>query len=218
MFDQKEAQLLVDSIAPGLSVAIETTQEPTYTLSPAGVQTPRLDATGEHIRHPIDKLHITLGKVTCTIDHAHGAASPHERVLRTDGELKQLIKDQVGNLIKESVRKPMSASEYQAWQAEQARQGVIRAAKANADRLAEELVLMPSDERAVVDYIAQHGEPPIEHHPHLHMHQEHLAAAVALGVMSEDEAAAEQKRIVEWKQRCESRCAVDATHKNSEEV
>lgn len=205
MIDQKEAQAIVDGIAPGITVAIHTTQEPTYTLD-GGKRTARLDEHGEHIRHPVTSLHLTLGRVTCSFDLLVGSGSPHEREPRTRSEIDALIRTQVGNLLTEAVRKPPTVGEHRAWQAEQSRAAAERAAVARAARAAEDRAAMSDAERAAADYLAEHGEPDyFTAGDHLEQHAEHLAAAVGVGAMTTEQATAERERIAAWKQRCEQR-------------
>lgn len=203
MIDQHEVQAIVDQLAPGVTVEIRTTDEPTYELAPDGKRTARLDKRGAHILHPVTAVHLTLGRVTCSVDLAVGAGSPHEREPRSRAELLELLRRQLGNLVVEAVRKPRTAAEHHAWQAEQALQGAARHAAARA---AEEHATLTDEERAAAAYHAEHGEPDyFAAGAHLEHHDRHLAAAVVTGAMSADDAAAERARIAAWKERCAKR-------------
>jgi hypothetical protein len=208
MIELHEVQAIVDQLAPGVSVAIRTTDEPTYELGPDGKRTARLNKRGAHILHPVTAVHLTLGRVTCSVDLAVGAGSPHEREPRSRAEVLELLRSQVGNLVVEAVRKPRSAAEHDAWQAEQAHRGAAAAAAARASRAAEEHASLTDEERAAAAYHAEHGEPDyFDSGAHLEHHDRHLAAAVVVGTMSSDQAAAERARIAAWKERCAKRRA-----------
>lgn len=205
MIGQKEAQKIVDSLAPGITVTVVTVQEPTHTFDVHGKPSPRLDKDGTHIRHPVTSLHMTLGHVTCSFDFLVGAGSAHEREPRTYEESVEVLKRQVANLVIEATRKPFTPDEYKAWQIEQLRINAQRNQELREQRALEERAAMTDSERAAADYHAEYGEPDFFMHEHLEHHEAHLAAAVSLGAMTEERAAAERERIAAWKQRCEAR-------------
>lgn len=224
MYTEQEIKAAVDVHAPesGIKVWTDVEHLPTYETDAngrlvkdeKGHQIARRDAAGEHIRHPKNRAHLALGRVTISIDVEHGESeSPHEHTRRSAEEMAAIVREQTGNLLKEAARKPLTAAEHGAWTQEQTRLAAIRAAEDRAAHAADLRAQMSPDELAAADYLAAHGEPDFAMHGHhLHAYGEHLRSAVALGALAPEQADRERKRIAAWKLRCDRRAAAEVEH------
>lgn len=217
---QEEVQKFVDSLdegePSGIIVTIDTINEPTYEMEDGKpVRTKerqfvwRFDATGEHILHPLSRLHLKLGdKVTITIDLtvADGESSAHERTLRSRDDVFKIVKEQVDNLIMETVRKPHTMEEHRAHEAETIRLAAARAAADQVALAAQLKAVAPLHELKHTEYFEKYGEPDyFESGDHLEKHDKHLSRLVKSGRVPEEYATKERVRISEWRERCVQR-------------
>lgn len=208
---------LLESIEPGITQHVEvsrkTTLVHTFDVVPVDEGNPSLgttiefhtDSNGEAKRIEHHAIVLKRGRVSCEIDLTVGEGSPHTRTPRTRDELSELVRVQLGNLLFESTRKPMSNDEWNAYLAAEMEKARVAEIERFAQREAEKRAAMTDKERARYNYLQRYGEEPYQPHD-----LSHLDVSVRLGTITQAAADAERKRHDEWKARHESREVADA--------
>lgn len=215
MITTAEVQAIADALAPGIVAEVRVHHEPTYemdgdthALDADKRHVPRLDANGEHTRHPVESVHLILGRVSCSFDLAHGPGSAHVRARRERAEIEGLIRRQVANLMLEATRKPLTPDEHRAWEHEQARRAAAIAAESRATHETQRRAALTADDRAHEDYVAEHGEPDYDRHVTAAGDPLALVGhAVRIGALSEDAGRIEAERLTAWRDRSATRKA-----------
>lgn len=192
-------------VAQKIVVEMRTTHHATYDTVDGKI-VPRVGDDGEAIKHPITTIDLKLGPRTQSIPLVEGNGSPHEHTPRKRTDVEALIRQQIGFALIEATRKPLTAEEYAALQHEQLVQAAERERLAREEHESERRAALTPEQRAKEDYVREHGEH--DYHATLEVlgdPSELLQAAIAVGALTPEQAAADQARFQAWEQRSNER-------------
>lgn len=156
----------------------------------------KMESEREAILHPLTSATMKRGRVTIAIGLTVGDGSPHTWEHRSKKEFEEILRTQVGNLMKESSRKPMTLEEHQAFMAKVRQEAAERELANRIKHEAEQRAAMTPEARYRYDYHKLHGEHPYD--GDLDADLLAVQEAANLGAYTPEEAEAEKSRYRKW--------------------